>query len=59
MFLENMWDLTIQYSRTFKDFISVMDALSNEGLRLQIINLVTLERYLRAILYDIENTSPN
>ena len=37
------------YSRAFDNFLPALDALSNIRLTHQIINPVTLERYLRAI----------
>ena len=37
------------YIRAFEDFLSALDTLSNAGLTHQIIDSVTLERYLRAI----------
>ena len=47
------------YSIAFKDFHSALDALSNARLTHLIIHPVTLETYLREILYDLQKLSPN
>ena len=41
------------YSKTFEDFLSALDAVSNDKLTYKIIDPVTLERY------DLQKTSPN
>ena len=46
------------YNRVFEDFLSILDPLSNAKLKHQIIDTVTLERYLRSISYDLQRTSP-
>ena len=41
------------YSRAFEDFLSEVHTLSNAQLTLQIIDPVTPEIYLKAIVYDL------
>ena len=47
------------YTRAFQDFLSALDALSNAWLTHQVTALVAMERYLRAITYDLHKSSPN
>ena len=45
-------------SREFKDLLSTLDTLSNARMTHQIIDLVTVEKYLRTISHNLK-TSPN
>ena len=47
------------YSRAFKDFLWVLDALATARVTCHIIDLIIQERYLKAIFYDIWKTLPN
>ena len=45
------------YIRAIEKFLSALDALLNARLTPQIIDPVTLERYLKAITYDLQKSS--
>ena len=47
------------YTNAIEDFLLTPDALLNARLTCEVTDLVTLERYLRAIAYYLWKTSPN
>ena len=47
------------FNRTFENFSSGLDTLLNARLTHPVTNLVTLEKYVRAIVYDQQKASPN
>ena len=46
-------------SNTIEEFLSALDALFNARWKHQIIDLVTFERYLKKMFYNLQRSSPN
>ena len=57
--LRNYLEFHDTYTRAFENFLSALEALANARLTHQIIDQVTLERYLWAIAYDLQKISTN
>ena len=52
--LREIYGILDTFSRAFEDFLSALTALQNARLTHQIIDLVTLERFLRAKTYNLQ-----